>query len=137
MRPLVYGYFRLCPADPPDVGTRLRRQLAAYAYQEGLTLAEVFTDHDQRDGQLGRAGFVVMVESLRRPGVYGVLIPSLHHFSRFPGVHEAMRALIALETGARVLVMNDSREDRHHTSGRTNDTAGHDPSITPRVSPAQ
>ncbi len=132
MQPLVYGYFRLGPADAPHVGTCLRHELAAYASREGLALDEIFTDHDQDGNEhLGRAGFVVMVESLRRPGVYGVLIPSLHHFSRFPGVHKAMRALIELETGARVFVMNDSQEDCHDTPGRTTDPAGHDPSITP------
>src|SRR5262249_16388033 len=103
-----------------------------YAHREGLTLAEVFTDRDRGGNEeLGRAGFVVMVESLRRPGVYGVLIPSLRHFSRFPGVHKAMRALIELETGARVFVMNGSQEDGHDTPGRTTDPAGHDPFIAP------
>lgn len=132
MRPLVYGYFRLGPADAPDFGTCLRREPATYADREGLTLAEIFTDRDQGGSeQLGCAGFVIMVESLRRAGVYGVFIPSFHHFSCFPGVHKAVRALIELETGARVFVMNQPAEERHDTPGRTADPAGHDPSIMP------
>lgn len=131
MRPLVYGYVRLGPAESPDAGERLTRELVGYADREGLTLADVFTDHhEDGDEQRGRSTFVVMVESLRRPGVYGVLIPSLHHFSRFPGVHQAMRTLIELETGARVFVMNQPRKDRHDASGRTTDAAGHDRSST-------
>ncbi|WP_322777985.1 recombinase family protein [Frankia sp. Cas4] len=128
MRPLVYGYIRLSPADPQDIGDCLMRDLAAYADREGLTLAGVFTDRDEGgNDQLGRSGFVVMVESLRRPGVSGVLIPSLTHFSRFPGVHQAMRALIELETGARVFVMNQPSEERHDAPGRTTNAAGNDP----------
>lgn len=133
MRPLVYGYVRLNPADPQEVGDCLMRDLAAYAEREGFTLADVFTDRDAGAGdQFRRSGFVVMVETLRRPGVDGVLIPSLFHFSRFPGVHQAMRALIELETGARVFVMNQpSAEERHDDPGRATGAGGHDPSTSP------
>jgi len=132
MQPLVYGYIRLNPADPQHVGDCLMRDLAAYAAREGLTLADVFTDRDAGIGhQFGRSGFVVMVETLRRPGVDGVLVPSLNHFSRFPGVNEAMRALIELETGARVFVMNHPREERHDRFGRTTGAGGYDPSTSP------
>jgi hypothetical protein len=114
VRPLVYGYIRLGPADAPDAGDCLTRELASYAEREGLTLADVFTDRfDNSSEQRGRSAFVVMIESLCRPGVYGVLIPSLYHFSRFPGMHQAMRTLIELETGARVFVMDHPREERH------------------------
>lgn len=132
MRQLVYGYIRLNPTDSQDVGDCLMRDLAAYAEREGLTLADVFTDRDAGiSDQFGRSGFVVMVETLRRPGVDGVLIPSLYHFSRFPGVHEAMRALIELETGARVFVMSHPREERHDRFGRTTGAGGHDQSTSP------
>jgi hypothetical protein len=132
MRPLVYGYFRLRPTDAFDIGICLRLELTAYANQEGLTLADVFTDHGQYGNeQAGRAGFVVMVESLRHPSVDGLLIPSLGHFSRFPGVQNAMRALIELETGARVFVMNDLEGGCHDGPGGTPGSAGHDSSIRP------
>jgi hypothetical protein len=71
-----------------------------------------------------RLAFVVMVESLRRPGVFGVLVPSLHHFSRFPEVHQAMCAPIELETGVRVVVMDHPREERHDAPVRTTDAGG-------------
>ncbi|MFG1954131.1 hypothetical protein [Micromonospora sp. NPDC048830] len=133
MRPLVYGYVRLNPADPQELGDCLMRDLAACAEREGFTLADVFTDRDARiSDQFGRSGFVVMAETLRRPGVDGVLIPSLCHFSRFPGVHQAMRALIELETGARVFVMDQPpAEERHDDSGRATGAGSHDSSSSP------
>jgi hypothetical protein len=132
VRPLVYGYIRLGPADAPDTGDCLTRELASYANREGLTLADVFTDrYEEGCDQLIRSAFVVMVESLKRPGVYGVLIPSLNHFSRFPGMCQAMRTLIELETGARVLVMDQPSEGRYDDYGRTTDAAGHDQTIAP------
>jgi hypothetical protein len=89
--------------------------LARYAEQEGLTLADVFTDRQEAGTaeRLERTAFIVMMDSLRRPGVAGVLTPSLSHFSRFPGVHKAIRTLIELEIGARVFVMDCPQEDRH------------------------
>ena len=67
MQPLVYGYIRLGETDTAEVGDGLIRDLMAYADREGLTLADVFTDHDIGTGDhLSRAGFVVMVEALRR-----------------------------------------------------------------------
>lgn len=130
VRPLVYGYIRLGPSDAADRGDCLLRELAAYAEREGLTLADVFTDRDEA-GQVGRSAFVVMVELLHQPGVDGVLIPSLRHFSRFAGVHQAMRSLIELETGAHVFVMDHPRKERHDAPGRTTDAAGHDPTSAP------
>jgi hypothetical protein len=109
VRPLVYGYIRLATTDAPDRCACLTRELASYAEREGMALAEVFTDRDTGSStEAGRAGFVVMVQALRRPGVYGVLVPSLRHFSRFPGVHKAMCALIEVQTGARVLPIDAS-----------------------------
>lgn len=133
MQPLVYGYIRLGPADSSEAGAGLARELARYAEREGLTLADVFTDRQEAGTaeRLGRSAFMVMVNALRRPGVTGVLIPSLAHFSRFPGVHEAMRTLIELETGARVFVMDCPQEDRHDAPGRTTDQARRDPSPAP------
>jgi hypothetical protein len=133
VQPLVYGYIRLGPADAPDVGAGLARELARYAEREGLTLADVFTDRQEAGTaeRLGRTAFMVMVSALRRPGVTGVLIPSLTHFSRFPGVHQAMRTLIELETGARVFVMDCPQEDHHDAPGRPTDQTGHGVSSAP------
>lgn len=133
MQPLVYGYIRLGPADDPAAGECLAHELAAHAEREGLTLADIFVDHCETGAaeRLGRSAFMAMVQSLRRPGVYGVLVPSLSHFSRFPGVHEAMRTLIELETGARVLVLNHPPEDAHDTPGRATPAAGHDLDAAP------
>ena len=131
VRPLVYGYIRIGAADAPDARDCLVRQLGQYAEREGLALADIFTDQCREgSAELVRSAFVVMVESLRRPDVYGVLVPSLSHFSRFPGVHKAMRTLIELETGARVFVMDNPQEDRHDAPGRTTNAAGHDPYAT-------
>ena len=111
VRPLVYGYIRLASNDPPDRRGCLARELSSYAEREGLTLADVFTDRDTANSdQPGRAAFLVMVQALRHPDVYGVLIPSLQHFSRFPGVRQAMCALIELQTGARVVPIDQPPE---------------------------
>lgn len=105
----MYGYLRVEPADGPRAGNRLTDELRAHAKREGLTLAHVFTDcYKDGSAQFERHGFSALVDALRRPGVYGVLVPSLDHLSRFSGVRHAMCTLIQLETGARVLVMNTS-----------------------------
>lgn len=112
LQPLVYGYVRVGPTDPPESDERLTCALRLHAKHEGLTLAHVFTDHYQ-DGseQFERNRFSALVDALKRPGGYGVFIPSLGHFSRFPGMCQAMCTLIQLETGVRVLVMNNSGEE--------------------------
>jgi len=112
LQPLVYGYLRIGPADPPERSERLTVELREHAKREGLTLAHVFADR-YKDGsdQFERNGFSALVDALRRPGVYGVLIPSLSHFSRFAGMRQAMCTLIQLETGVRVLVMNEPDEE--------------------------
>ena len=104
----MYGYLRVEPADEPN----LTAELHAHAKREGLTLAHVFTDR-YNDGaeQVDRHGFSALVDALRRPGVYGVLVPSLDHLSRFSGVRHAMCTLIQVETGARVLVMDTSVDE--------------------------
>jgi len=112
LQPLVYGYLRVGPAASPRCTERLTSELRAHAKCEGLTLAHVFADHYE-DGseQFQRNGFSALVDALKRPGVYGVLVPSLDHFSRFPGVRQAMCTLTQLETGVRVLVMNNVGEE--------------------------
>ena len=103
MQPLVYGYLRVGVADATDLIDDLR----AYAKREGLTLAHAFTDcYEDGAEQVERHGFSALVDALMRPDVYGVLVPSLDHLSRFSGVRHAMCTLIQLETGAQILMMN-------------------------------
>jgi hypothetical protein len=120
--PLVYGYVRVGPSALADAPDHLARELARYAAVRGLLLADVFVDEYANSAE--RTAFVVMVESLRRPDVYGVLVPSLDHFSRFSGMRRAMCALIEFETGAHVLVMDKPTEGHYDTAtDRTTETA--------------
>lgn len=104
----MYGYVRVGLADRPNLIDELR----AHSKREGLTLAHVFTDrYEDGPEQFERHGFSALVNALKRPGVYGVLVPSLDHLSRFPGVRQAMCTLIQLETGARILAMDTSGDE--------------------------
>jgi hypothetical protein len=119
VQPMVCGYIRARLCVPQSGASSLQRALCAYARREGLTLADIYIEwHEDDSRPLGRSAFVAMVDALRRPDMYGVLIPSLCHFSRFPGVQQAMRGLIEVETGARVLIMENPREDRHDAPDR-------------------
>lgn len=107
----------------------MQHTLVVYARREGLTLADIYVERNEDDSTpMARAAFLTMVDALRRPDMYGVLIPSLCHFSRFPGVQQAMRAVIEVETGARVLVMDHPQEGRHDALGRTSGSTSDEPS---------
>jgi len=102
MRPVIYGYMRLT-AGRVDCGeeARARAELAAYAEREGLTLGPVFIEHIRAS----ESAFQTMLDALRQGEVKNVLVPSLWHFARLPGLQEAMRQHIEQETGARLWVM--------------------------------
>ncbi|WP_407561236.1 recombinase family protein [Streptomyces sp. 184] len=102
MRPVIYGYMRLVAgrADS-DEEARARAELASYAASEGLTLDQVFIEHVRSS----ESAFHAMLDALRRGGVKNVLVPSLWHFARLPGLQETMRQHIEQETGARLWVI--------------------------------
>lgn len=102
MRPVIYGYMRLAAGRVDcDEEARARAELAAYAEREGLTLDQVFIE----DIRASESAFHAMLDALRHSEMKNVLVPSLWHFARLPGLQEAMRQHIEQETGARLWVM--------------------------------
>ncbi|MBT2411731.1 recombinase family protein [Streptomyces sp. ISL-12] len=106
MRPAIYGYMRLVSSDETDDETEcVKRELVEYAAREGFALDRVFTECIRRSEPV----FHVMLEALKRHEVKDILVPSLWHFARLPGLQNAMRQHIEQETGARVWVVQGRR----------------------------
>lgn len=107
MKPLAVGYLRLHTADEPAHEAELTAQIRAYAEQEGLTLSDVYTDLiDPPADRPDRAGFCALMDALRRDGCDAVIIPRPEHLSRRFSGYIARRAIIEVEGGARVLVVD-------------------------------
>lgn len=102
MRPSIYGYMRVAASDDEhDEAQRIRRELAEYAQREGFTLDQVFTE----SVRCSESAFYVMLEALKRHEVKDIIVPTLWHFARLPGLQDAMRQHIEHETGARIWVV--------------------------------
>ncbi|WUI02885.1 recombinase family protein [Spirillospora sp. NBC_00431] len=102
MRPLIYGYMRVVGGeDEDDEPQRIKRQLIVYAEREGFMLDQVFTESTN----CSEPAFYTMIEALKRYNVKDLLVPSLWHFARLPGLQDAMRQHIEQETGARLWVI--------------------------------
>lgn len=106
MRPLMYAYMRVVGSDHPDADVdALKRELATYAAREGFTLDQVFTESHGAS----ESAFLTMLDALRQNTVKHVIVPSLWHFARLPGLQDAMRQHIEKETGARLWVVQGAR----------------------------
>jgi DNA invertase Pin-like site-specific DNA recombinase len=106
MRPAIYGYMRVATDD--DSGEevdRIKRELAEYANREGFVLENVFTENAWR----AECTFYTMLDALKRGEVENVIVPSLWHFARLPGLQDAMRYHVEHEIGARIWVMQGQR----------------------------
>lgn len=102
MKPVVYGYIRVVGGDDQgDETQRVRHELASYAEREGFALDQVFTE----SSSCSEPAFYVMLEALKRYNVKNLIVPSLWHFARLPGLQDAMRQHIEQETGARLWVI--------------------------------
>jgi hypothetical protein len=111
MPPLVFGYLRLHPADPPQIGARLTAEMRAYAEREGFLLADVYTDHlDPPADRPERSAFCALMDALRRRDACGVIIPTPQHLSRQPGSYAARRTIIEAEVGARLHVVDPAAD---------------------------
>jgi len=86
---------------------RIRHELAEYAAREGFTLEDVFTENVR----CAESAFYTMLDALKRGEVKDVIVPSLWHFARLPGLQEAMKQHIELETGARLWVVQGGADD--------------------------
>jgi len=50
-----------------------------------------------------------MLDALKRTDVKNEIVPSLWHFARLPGLQEAMKQCIEMETGARIWLIQGQR----------------------------
>ena len=106
MRPTIYGYMRVATdADDPDEVERIKCELSEHAEREGFILAEVFTENIANK----ESAFYALLDTLKRNAVTNVIVPSLWHFARLPGLQGAMRQHIEQETGARIWVVQGQR----------------------------
>lgn len=107
MRPEIYGYMRVVSGDEAGDGEALhiKRELAEYAEREGFKLDQVFTE----SVRCAESAFHSMLESLKRYEVKDVIVPTLWHFARLPGLQDAMRQHIEQATGARIWVIQGRR----------------------------
>lgn len=106
MLPAIYGYMRVVTDDASgEEAGRIRRELSEYASREGFLLGQVFTESAVRC----EPAFDAMLNALRRDGVRDVIVPSLWHFARLPGLQEAMKQYIEMETGATLWVIQGQR----------------------------
>jgi DNA invertase Pin-like site-specific DNA recombinase len=102
MRPAIYGYMRVVSSEEQeDEAQQIRRELAKYAEHEGFTLDQVFTENIRCQ----EPAFYTMIEALKRHDVKDIIVPSLWHFARLPGLQDAMRQHIEQETGAHIWVI--------------------------------
>ena len=102
MQPAMYGYLRLPSDDETDDDTeRGKRELAEYAAREGFQLDQVFTE----TVTCSESAFDAMLARIQRTDVKNVIVPSLWHFARLPGLHDAMRRHVEQATEARIWVV--------------------------------
>jgi len=102
----MYGYMRIATdTDYQAESERATAELKAFAEREGYSLEEVFIEHPAAQ----KRAFDVLLERLKSSESRNVLVPSLWHFARLPGLQEAMQQHIQQETGARLWVVQGRR----------------------------
>lgn len=106
MRPKIYGYMRVVSGNATDDEiARIKDELTEYATREGFDLGDVFTE----GSTCSESAFYTMLEALKQHRVKDIIVPSLWHFARLPGLQDAMRQHIEHETGARIWVVQGQR----------------------------
>ncbi|MFD5572975.1 hypothetical protein [Streptomyces cadmiisoli] len=102
MRPVMFGYMRLAVSDDPGENEVIETELRRYSQGEGFELERLFIE---RLGSSDESAFFGLVDALKTVEVKNVIVPSLWHFARLPGLQAAMRDHIERELGARLWVM--------------------------------
>jgi hypothetical protein len=100
MPPEMYGFLRLVGDPSEDEAEQVRAELARYAERQGFLLTRVYIENIRKP----ESAFQSLIDALKQVGVKDVIVPSLWHFARLPGLQEAMKAYIEQTTGARVWV---------------------------------
>ncbi|MBP5895232.1 recombinase family protein [Streptomyces sp. LBUM 1483] len=114
MRPPMYGYMRLAAGDDPDENRAVETELRRYTLREGFELERLFIE---RLGSSDESAFFGLVDALKTAEVKTVIVPSLWHFARLPGLQAAMRDHIERELGARLwIIQNADASQRSVTS---------------------
>ncbi|WP_406348287.1 hypothetical protein OHB10_00965 [Streptomyces sp. NBC_01597] len=107
MPPAMYGYMRLTAGDDDsDEIETIRTELTTHACREGFILERLFIEQLGADDE---SAFFLLVDTLRTSGVKHVIVPSLWHFARLPGLQAAMRDHIESEIGARLWIVQGVR----------------------------
>ncbi|MFI6644117.1 recombinase family protein [Streptomyces sp. NPDC050504] len=107
MPPSMYGYMRLTPSDDgQDENEAVRRELETHASREGFELERLFIE---RLGAEEESAFFTLVDALKTTEVKHVIVPSLWHFARLPGLQAAMREHIEKELGARLWIVQGAK----------------------------
>jgi hypothetical protein len=103
----MYGYMRLTAGgDSSDEIQALRAELAIHATREGFALERLFIE---RLGCDDESAFFTLVDALKTTEIKHVIVPSLWHFARLPGLQAAMRDHIEREIGARLWIVQGVR----------------------------
>ena len=103
MPPGMFGYMRLTAGeDSGDEIQTIQTELAAHAIREGFALERVFIE---RLGSEDESAFFTLVDALKASESKHVIVPSLWHFARLPGLQAAMRDHIEREIGARLWIV--------------------------------
>ncbi|MEW2424549.1 hypothetical protein AB0911_28770 [Streptomyces nigra] len=114
MRPLMYGYMRLAASDDPDENAAIEGELRRYTLREGFELERLFIE---RLGCTDESAFFALTEALKTSEIKHVIVPSLWHFARLPGLQAAMRDHIEGALGARLwVIQNTARQSRSISS---------------------
>ncbi|MER5780235.1 hypothetical protein ABT104_00690 [Streptomyces mobaraensis] len=97
--PVVYGFLRLVNV-PAAREAALGQSLAEYCRLHELTLSGLFTE---RDAGVSSAAFTGLMDALKVPGAYGVVLPSAAHLG--PRAIAATRGKEIAATGVRLLLV--------------------------------
>jgi len=98
----MYGYMRLAAnSHEGDESEAIKRELTAHAEREGFALEQMFVEQVQAI----EPAFDCLTAALRGGGARDVIVPSLWHFARLPGLQKAMRDHIEREIGARIWIV--------------------------------
>jgi hypothetical protein len=99
----MYGYMRLTAGDDDsDEIETVRTELTTHASREGFSLERLFIE---RLGCDDESAFFTLVDALKTTEIKHVIVPSLWHFARLPGLQAAMRDHIEREIGARLWIV--------------------------------
>jgi len=114
MAPTMFGYMRFAVAvDGKDENEAIKRELAAQARREGFTLEQLFIERLRADEE---SAFSALTDALKSTEVRHVIVPSLWHFARSPGLQAAMRAHLETELGAKLRVVQGSSVQQRSAS---------------------